>query len=865
MGVTPNKACRCLCVALVLMVCNCYLSLASSEADSLDIKLLDRMSTCPVIKLRSLAKNRPRKKNRRLTLFEAYLWLSVMTFTQLLRSLIALLTTLLLRAGDVESNPGPTPPLSPIPDESEATTSIPSDIAQLSEPSSTLPNLELEGDTPLPKHQVEAQQATISQDLPAERKVIAAPVHIPPVVAPEQHFLAKNDEAPRDDHDNVKHPPAQQSHKFPLVEEKLQPHKSLVVKYKPYMPQHVTMDTDSYGDDHHDFGELRRVVSSMSLKEFKKVHSKKITNTAETIKFLEPGMASYHESDHKAVSEDDNIWTKFIMSANKLLRVGIDCVFCPMCFKKKSCKIESHIFPRGLLTVYKRIHCSNIKGQFEDFIYDFSRGVRMGPRALRYPMLCDSCEKVCDEVSLRKLYIFLMDKPNEQGFKVLNENSWFQRVLANIMFRGLIIADNLTIELQDSNFRQRFKDLRNYCKTGTHCAPQPPFCLFLLPNQAIDEELIAFIYPFEYILRSPMFSTVIRNKSIGINFIYTKFDCFHLILPLDTESENYFNNFHRGFETYELDCDDDLKRKYVKLQWTKHGSTVYDKKFDKTTCSVKYYAREEAKPSVFPEVLLKIALDQYTRYLSMIYTCGHVHSTQHSGLTGHCKIMIEYLPGLDHQYPTKYFSGATAKGTTQMSQQPADNTEFLTSMREEDLRTMIENAAKISPLGLQQRKIDERSAEIESISKKLKDKEGELKDMKKVMAHLQKAVESAESAQQKECRRQRSLEVHLAQRDDHIRSIEDELIVYQQRLQDVHSLLFKERREVIRCQLEKHELKRQSKTVEKNLKDILIQISDDLKKLLQQDTTPELCNTLLQQCQKMLSILDKGSVASGNK
>ena len=849
MGVTLNKSRGRLCVLLVLIVCNYYLSLVSCGADSLDVKLQDKMSACPLVKLRGLANSKNHCKNpRKLTLFEAYIWLSIMIFTQLLRSLIALISALLLRAGDVELNPGPTPPTSPTPDDNEATTIMPSDIAQLSETSNTLSNPELESDTPLPQHQIEAQQATFSPDLPTEREVIAAAVRIPPVMAPEQHcFLTQKDEAPRDDRDNVEHPPSQQSHKFPLVEqEKLQPDKSLAVKFKPYIPQHVTKDTDSYDDDlkyHHDFGELRRVDSYMSLKEFEKVHSQRITRTVETT--LEPEVALYQEPEYKAISEDDNSWIKFMMSANKLLRVGIDCEFCPMCFKRKPRKIESHIFPRGLLTVYKRIHCSNIKGQFEDFIYDFSRGVKMGPRALRYPMLCDKCEKVCDEASLRNLYIFLMDKPKEKSFKVPNANSWLQRVLANIMFRGLIIADNLTNELQNSNFKRRFKDLRNYCKTGESLLP---FHLFLLPNQAIDEELIAFIYPFEYILRSPMFSKVIRNKRIGIHFIYTKFDCFHLVLPLDSKSEDYFNHFQKGFETYEH-----LGHKYVKLRWTMHGTTVYEKKFDKTTCSVKYCVPEQVKPSIFPEVLLKIALDQYTRYLSMIYTCGH---SGRSGLTPHCKIMIEYLPGLDHEYPSKDFSGATAKSIPQISMQSDEDIEFLTSLSEEDLRSMIENAAKISPLGLQQRKINEHSAEVELISKKLKSKEGELKDMKKVMKYLQEAVESAESMEQMERKRRRSLEVHLVQRDDDIRSIEDELIVYQQRLQVVHSLLFKERRELNRCRLENAELKKQSKTVEKNLKEVLVQISDDLKELLQQDTRPELGNKLLQQCQQMLTIIN---------
>ena len=855
MGFTPNNARRCLCVALVLMMCNCYLSLVSSEAsDSLDIKLLDRMSTCPVIKLRGLAKDQRRKKTRRLTLFEAYLWLSVMTFTQLLRSVVAFIAALLLRAGDVELNPGPTPPTSPTPsdlDGAEAAATIPRDTAQVAA-SNTLFNPELDPETPLPRLQIESQQSTPgSQDhVQSEREIMIAPAAaVPSIIAHgPQRFQNQKDESRQNDDSAVKHPPPQLSYKFPEVEQQEpQQGESVPVILVPEVPQvKAKEDIDSRDDDRmyreHDFGELQRVGSSVSRQEFVEWHQRQIMEMIGT---------------NNSISENGDDWIKFVISANKLLRIGEDCIACPMCCIKKPSKIESHIFPRALLTVFKRIHCSNKKNEYNDFIYDFSRGVRMGPRALCYPMLCGSCEKLCDEESLRKLYIFLMDKPDKDCFRVPSDDFWLQRVLANIMFRGLIIADNLPEELQDVNFKRWFMALREHCKSSESI---PNFRLFLLPNQSIDSGLIAFIYPFEYILRSPMFSTIIRDKMKEIRFIYTKFDCFHLVLPLDGKSDDYFNYFHEGLETSGY-----TKHRYIDLRWTLHGPGIYKRKFDRETKSVQYSASEQIKPSFFPEILLKVALDQYSRYLSMIYS----HSDK-SDLAAHCKGMIEFLPGLDHEYPSKDFSGATVRDIPEPSKQPGigpSDVIFLKKLLEDDLSTMINKAAKISPFGLQQIKIEEHSAEItqtkEELAKKRKElrrKEDDMKAMKKVMENLTKVIDSAESNEQMERRKRRLLEVDLAQRNDHIRSIQDELIVYQQRLQIVHSLLSKERRERIRCQLEKHELKRQSKTVEKNLKDILIQISDDLNKLLQQDTTPELCNTLLQQCQKMLSILDKGSV-----
>ena len=850
-----GKARRGLCILLGCIVCNYFTSLQYSFDVNVKIdtftqenqchcdigKLLDKMSSCPVVRLRGLATKNRRNKSRTLTRFEVLIWLSMMAFAQLLRSLIAHINALLLRAGDVELNPGPTPPSSPTHDNTEAATGMPSQDTdqpiQSLETNNTLSNPELEPEIPtLPQHQIEAQQATLAHDLSSQRKVIVPDILVPPGMALEpQHFQDQKGGTTSDDlaSSHVEHPRPQQSYKFPHLEQR-EPQSDESVPVKLVVHHNKAKGEESSDDDlmhHRDFGEMRRASSCISLKEFEKIHRKRIEETTVETK--------------TSISDDNNSRITFIIAANRLLRVGKDCEFCPLCFKKKLRTIFSHVVPRALLTAYKRIHCSIIKKQFEDFIYDFSCGVRMGPRALSYPMLCDTCEKLCNEESLMKLYIFLMDKPNKKSFKVPNGDCWLQHVLAHIMFRGLMIADNLPNELQDYSFKQRFKALRNYCTT---CKSMPEFYLFLLPNQSIDEELIAFIYPFEYILRSPMFSTVIRDKKIGINFVYTKIDCFHLVLPLDSKSEDYFNHFQKGFDTYEH-----LGHKYVDLRWTVHGTGVYERKFDRETKAVKYTVSEEVKPCIFPEVLLKVALHQYGRYISMIYS----HSEK-SALFPHCKIMIEYLPGLNHEYPSKDFSGTTAKDIPQMSIQPGESIEFPKLLTKEQLKTMIENAAKISPLGLQQRKIDEQSAEIERTKNKLLKKSEELKDMKKVMEYFNKAVESAVSREQMERKKRISVERHLTERDTNILFIENELTLYQQRLQVVHSLLSKERRERNRCRLENAELKKQSRTVEKNLNEALGQIFDGLKEL-QQHTSLELCNKLLHQCQQMITMINKDS------
>lgn len=273
----------------------------------------------------------------------------------------------------------------------------------------------------------------------------------------------------------------------------------------------------------HDFGKFRKTESCIELKEYVEYHHKRMSEK------YERGRSSFNIH-----SLDENLIT-FLVSVNRLLRVGADCEFCPMCCKRKQHKVESHIFPRGLLMIFKQIHCSNCNDKSSDkYIYDFSRGVWLGVNTLTYPMLCSDCEQLCDEKSLRQLYIILMDKADKKGLTVPNDRHWLQRVLANIILRGLLVTDSLPNDFLDADFKRVFKTLWDYCATRDSMLPD--LHLFLLPNRPLVKGLNMYVHSFEYTLRCPMLPKVFRDQELGIYFVYTKFDYFHVVLPLNNES-----------------------------------------------------------------------------------------------------------------------------------------------------------------------------------------------------------------------------------------------------------------------------------------------------------------------------------------
>ena len=99
-----------------------------------------------------------------------------------------------------------------------------------------------------------------------------------------------------------------------------------------------------------------------------------------------------------------------------------------------------------------------------------------------------------------------------------------------------------------------------------------------------------------------------------------------------------------------------------------------------------------------------------------------------------------------------------------------------------------------------------------------------------------------------------SLEQDLTQRDLDILYMEEQLAIYQQKLEHVQSLLYKTVRDINRRKWEKAEQKRCNIVVVRNSDDTLKIMSANLEKL-REETGNKLCNELFSQCQQMRKII----------
>ena len=185
--------------------------------------------------------------------------------------------------------------------------------------------------------------------------------------------------------------------------------------------------------------------------------------------------------DSFAKRELDDCTMSFFSCANRLHRAGCLCHYCSICgSNKRNDTRGSHIFPEGLLKVFRRIHCYNamsdsaavskheaVPKEHTEFIYDFVLNKRIGTSAWTYDLLCGSCEQKCSaaEGKLHKVYIHMMSSDTVLPLAFSNENIWFHYILAMIMFRGLLVNEKLHFTESDTRFRRRFTELWNFCKS----------------------------------------------------------------------------------------------------------------------------------------------------------------------------------------------------------------------------------------------------------------------------------------------------------------------------------------------------------------------------------------------------------------
>ena len=230
---------------------------------------------------------------------------------------------------------------------------------------------------------------------------------------------------------------------------------------------------------------------------------------------------------------------QFYLLANQLYRAGGDCDACLLCGRGKreeSCGVpESHIFPRCLLKAYRDIHCD---GQGE-CIFDPSTNQVMGPDKLTLNLFCSTCEAMASpkEKKLRDLYLTIL-ACNDCTIEI-NNAEWLRHILATIMFRGMLFGINFLKEFQNDMIvlMEGLSSLRNYILGGVN---PDVFSLYLLPNGPFNPNNTDPLYIYDLVLRTPCFTTLIRCEKR--TFLYTKFDCFHCVLPLDKQTNSHSLN-----------------------------------------------------------------------------------------------------------------------------------------------------------------------------------------------------------------------------------------------------------------------------------------------------------------------------------
>ena len=416
---------------------------------------------------------------------------------------------------------------------------------------------------------------------------------------------------------------------------------------------------------------------------------------------------SHKFEDSFAKYELDDCTMMFFTLANRLHRAGCPCNYCSLCGRcKKDASRDSHIFPEGLLKVFRRIHCCNsmansatksghdvVPKKYAEFMYDFVLDERFGTSAWTYDLLCGTCELNCSaaEGKLRSVYIRMMASDDLQPHELFDKDIWFHYILAMIMFRGLLVSEKLCFT--DINFNRRFTELWNFCKSDPKSftdASVPDLRLFLLPNRAINEEMMTFLYSFECSLRSPMFTRHIRSTKNG-EFFYWKFDCFHVVFTLDDTSEKYFKKFQHILH-------ERLENRQLMLRWTDTCSTI-----TRTTArAIKIEYNDDLSQRLFPPALFEENIALNKEFVTRICDQASVRDFQ-SNLLPSCKVMTNRYRGLGHKYP---LLDSDVSSTDTYSTTPLSFIKIDFDKRNDD--EYIEEAIRLSPL-----RFPERIAELE--------------------------------------------------------------------------------------------------------------------------------------------------------
>ena len=404
---------------------------------------------------------------------------------------------------------------------------------------------------------------------------------------------------------------------------------------------------------------------------------------------------------------------KFYKIVNHLYRQKHGSTICPLCLRKPPKTCESHIFPGGLLRVFRDVHCN---GE-ENFMYDLSTGAILGTHLVCPNMLCAKCELVSSKVedNLKDVYLSVLDPEVTEGYNHLrfeNKDSWFQFIIANIFLRGLLIGCKLDKCLENQRFKAFFWKLIKYCRTSDVKGLFPDIRLFILPNKPLNPKMILFMYSVEVIARGLRFTQVMDEKNEGL-FLYSQFDWIHLVAPLDKRSKDYFDKFQNGFIT---STDGSF------LRLPQYAPCVVRKNKDNI---LTYHFPHGANGRQFPESLLQINVQQLPDFIPVVIMDQHRQRyTDKSNypapkLNENVKVLIERAP--NYSAPFDLSSPLPHQGTEYLHV-PIKETRIILDFEDFERSKKIERASEISPIAkLQQEKheLEERIEQLEADNKKL--------------------------------------------------------------------------------------------------------------------------------------------------
>ena len=393
---------------------------------------------------------------------------------------------------------------------------------------------------------------------------------------------------------------------------------------------------------------------------------------------------------------------------------------CALCGSEKKEICNSHIIPDCIFKVFQEVH--NYASVRTQTVYDSDSRKVMYTKSLTQKILCETCEQNSSpsEKKLKELYTHILAfKHKKKRFYYKDDDEWLWYILANIMFRGLLVNVNLTKELfRNEDFEIAFFDLWMYCKQpdSSKRPDRPNLRLFLYPDRIrFKEECVGLVYPFELLIRMPHYTELIGSKETG-SFSYTKFDFFHVVLPI---GKTVFQQYKNGLVLKTFKGDTYITGILTLADLPQTGS------FKRTRV-------DTWLPNSFPTELMGWNLQLYNSYLPLVWNKYRLKSK--------CQFIMVKSHNVSDL--TTYMYRDT--GECADDDPPKPETEEVIVLCKQECDVLIKEASKCSPLrwasdlhlkikeqwtqiGILENKLEELSCERDELQQERRDIASELK------------------------------------------------------------------------------------------------------------------------------------------